>query len=126
MGVGFPSTVWLQEFGEHLYCAFGEVAYHVGSSLDKKDGWRDVDVRVLLDDETYARMELGEPERPQSNKRWVSICLAWSSFGRTLTGLPIDFQLQQRTHANATENGTRSALIRHHAGEIRGSSVKED
>jgi hypothetical protein len=112
MGVGMPYGIYLHEFGEHVYRAFGHMSYHVGSSLKNKDGWRDVDVRMLLPDDEYARMELGDPKYPQHNPRWVSIVLAWSAFGKALTGLPIDFQIQQVTYANATERGPRSALFR--------------
>lgn len=101
MGVGMPFTLYLQDFGEHVRRAFGHIPYHVGSSLTNKDGWRDVDVRLILDDEEYSALELGEPDREHYNAKWVSTCLAWSAFGKTLTSLPIDFQIQQRTHANA-------------------------
>lgn len=111
MGVGMPYSLLLQEFGEHVFRAFGHMSYHVGSSLTDKSGWRDVDVRLMLPDEEYARMELGDPERAHENKRWVSLVLAWSAFGKSLTGLPIDFQIQQSTHANATNPGKRSALF---------------
>lgn len=106
-----PASLYLQEFGEHVYRAFGHIAYHVGSSLREKDGWRDVDVRLIVPDEEYASLELGDPDRPQWNAKWVSICLAWSAFGKALTGLPIDFQIQQRTHANEKNKGSRSALF---------------
>lgn len=113
MGVGMPYCLLLQEFGEHVYRAFGHVAYHVGSSLKEKDGWRDVDVRLILPDDEYAAMGFGDdPERTHENKKWVSTILAWSSFGTSLTGLPIDFQIQQQTYANGPKNpGPRSALF---------------
>ncbi len=100
MGVGMPQEIMLREFGEHIRNAFGEMAYHVGSSLRQKDGWRDVDVRVMLDDAVY-RERFGDPENPQHSAAWSSTVLAWSAFGRALTGLPIDFQVQARDHANA-------------------------
>ncbi len=83
---------------------------HVGSSLEKKDGWRDVDVRVILDDEVWDAMGLGDPANPHSNAKWVAYCLALSSFGRDLTGLPIDCQLQRGTEANAEYSSSRSFL----------------
>lgn len=112
MSVGMPFSLMLQQFGEHVYWAFGSIPYHVGSSLKQKDGWRDVDVRLILDDEEYAELELGDPKRPHDNRRWVALTLAWSAFGRQLTGLPVDFQIQQRTYANDTTKGEpRSALF---------------
>lgn len=113
--VGMPYGLLLQEFGDRVYRAFGHMSYHVGSSLTNKDGWRDVDVRLILPDEEWARMELGDPARNHQNRRWVSLVRAWSAFGRAHTGLPIDFQIQQQTHANATypprDGNQRSALF---------------
>lgn len=111
MGVGMPTALILQEFGDHVYRAFGHVSYHVGSSLAEKQGWRDVDVRLILPDVEYEAMDLGDPRSPHENKRWCSIVLAWSAFGRTLTGLPIDFQIQQQSLANEQYKGKRSALF---------------
>lgn len=102
----------LQDFGEHVFRAFGGMCYHVGSSLTSNHDWRDVDVRLLLPDDEYARMGLGDPANPQHSKRWVSHILAWSHFGKVLTGLPIDFQIQQQSHANLTYSGPRSALFK--------------
>lgn len=112
MGVGFPATLLLHEFGSQVWSAFGHPPYHVGSSMPaiNKTGWRDVDVRLILDDEEYEAMGLGDPAQPQQNTKWCAICLAWSIFGQQLTGLPIDFQIQQQTHANKAFDGARSAI----------------
>lgn len=119
MSVGQPQGMLLNEFGERCRAAFGEVAYHVGSSLDAMGvkgpaAWRDVDVRLMLDDEIWQAMQLGDPANPHGNAKWRALCIVFSDYGRHLTGLPIDFQLQQRTHANTNysrEKGcSRSAL----------------
>jgi hypothetical protein len=110
MGVGFPQTLALHEFGSQVWFAFGDMPYHVGSSLTEKSGWRDVDVRLILDDETYAAMGLGEPSSPHMNGKWVALCRAFCLLGQEMTGLPIDFQIQQRTQANTQYTGKRSAL----------------
>jgi len=116
MSVGQPQGMLLNEFGQRLWDAFGEVAYQVGSSLGPKtDSWRDVDVRLMLEDEAWAAMGLGNPENPHDNRKWRALCIVFSDYGRHLTGLPIDFQLQQLSHANreyTREKGCgRSALI---------------
>lgn len=111
MGVGMPQGLRLKQFGDDLRAAFGHVAYHVGSSLREKSGWRDVDVRLLLPDDEWAAMGLGDPDRVHSSAKWRAITLAWSCYGRELTGLPIDFQLQQQTHANEKYPTNRSALF---------------
>jgi hypothetical protein len=77
----------------------------------KKTGWRDVDVRLILPDDVYASMGLGVVDYPHSNAKWRSLVFAWSAFGRQLTGLPIDFQIQQQTDANKKHKGPRSALF---------------
>src|SRR5450755_851650 len=59
-GVGMPASLFLDEFGSQIWAAFGHCCYHVGSSLLSKQ-WRDVDVRLILNDEEYERMGLGDP-----------------------------------------------------------------
>lgn len=101
MGVGMPESLYLNEFGSYLMDAFdGEIAYHVGSSLREKSGWRDVDVRLILTDEKYAEMGFGDPLEAQQNAKWVALVMAFSALGREMTGLPIDFQIQQMSQAN--------------------------
>src|ERR1051326_2988658 len=114
MGVGQPQGMLLNLFGEQLRFAFGHMAYHVGSSVRQKDGWRDVDVRLMLEDAEWDAFLLGPPENPHRSPRWRTLCIVWSTYGRQMTGLPIDFQLQQRTHANANYGKAehpRSALF---------------
>jgi len=121
-GVGMPGALLLDMFGSYVWDAFGDLPYHVGSSLTDEKGttewsgaklnknqWRDVDVRLIMDDEKYVA-EYREPNESHRNAKWVATCLAWSSFGRTLTGLPIDFQIQQQSKANRDEPGCRSAI----------------
>ena len=110
MGVGMPADLWLHEFGSQVWAALGTPPFHVGSSLTMKSGWRDVDVRLILDDGDYEVLGLGHPERTHQNGKWVALCLAFSALGKQMTGLPIDFQIQQQTHANRVYNGPRSAL----------------
>ena len=114
MGVGMPNALWLNEFGSQVWEAFGDCPYHVGSSLKEKGGWRDVDVRMILDDEVYDAMGLGDPKSPHQNGKWVALTMAFSELGKKMTGLPIDFQIQRRTEANqefsSKDGHVRSAL----------------
>lgn len=100
MGVGMPANLLLHEFGSQVWHAFGHPPYHVGSSLTLKSGWRDVDVRLILPDDEYESLGLGKPNMPSHNGKWVALCLAFSALGKQMTGLPIDFQIQQQTRAN--------------------------
>lgn len=87
-------------FGDSFGC------YLVGSSLRKRD-YRDVDVRLILADEEFARL-FGEGAQscPQLNPTWSLFCSAISLFLQTHTGLPVDFQIQQQTEANKEFGGT--------------------
>jgi len=109
VGVGMPATLYLHEFGSQVWNFFGEPPYLVGSALYGKK-WRDVDVRLILDDGEYERLGLGKPGLTHLNGKWVSLCLAYSALGKSMTGLPIDFQIQQRTFTNEQYNEPRSAL----------------
>jgi hypothetical protein len=107
-----PAAIYLDEFGAQVVAAFqpaGFGCYHVGSSLFSKK-WRDVDVRLILSDEEYEQLGLGDPAHSHQNPKWVAPILAFSALGRHMTGLPIDFQIQQQTHANKLYANGRSAL----------------
>ena len=111
-GIGMPAAIYLDEFGAHVAAAFepaGFGVYHVGSSLAGKK-WRDVDVRVILSDEEYEQLGFGDPLHTHDNAKWTALVLAFSALGRHMTGLPIDFQIQQQTLANKQNPGGRSAL----------------
>lgn len=110
MGVGMPAALLLDEFGSQVWSAFGHPPYLVGSALREKSGWRDVDVRLILPDDEWEAMGLGNPEMDHRNGKWNALCLAFSSLGKQMTGLPIDFQIQQQSHANKAFDEQRSAL----------------
>ena len=78
--------------------AFG--CYLVGSSLKKRD-YRDVDVRVIMDDADYERLFDGLSGNQQVNAKWNLMCVAISEWLASRTGLPIDFQIQKQSEANA-------------------------
>ena len=96
--VGMPAYLLLQQFGALVEAAFGTQCYQVGSSIHSKR-WRDVDVRLMLPDHVYEEM-FGKPSDAFRSERWISLCLAYSALGRQMTGLPIDFQIQQVSEAN--------------------------
>ncbi len=110
VGVGMPAWLKLNQFGRVLEEAFDATAYLVGSAAKGK-GWRDVDVRVILNDDEFERI-CGPLTRPRAlNLRWNALCLSFAALGRDMTGLPIDFQIDQQTDANEKYDGPRHALI---------------
>lgn len=109
MSTGMPAGIWLTKYGLLLRDFFGHTAYHVGSSLARKD-WRDVDVRVILPDDEFEAM-FGANQSSETNPKLAAATLAFATLGAKMTGLPIDFQVQTESHANAVYPGPRSALI---------------
>lgn len=105
MSIGQPQHMLLCQFGDLVQDAFGcHHVYHVGSSLErhgKESAWRDVDVQVLLSTEQWLALGLLEPDRRFTDPKWRALCIVFSHYGRHLTGLPIDFQLQRVPDANA-------------------------
>lgn len=66
--------------------------------------YRDVDVRVMLDDDEYAAV-------CPTRERWELLCLSISAYLSERTGLPIDFQIQRLTEATERyAKGTRNPL----------------
>jgi hypothetical protein len=72
----------------------GECPYLVGTAgLGGAERYRDVDVRLMLDDAEFAR---ACPTR----ERWELLCVTISAYLRDRTGLPVDFQVQRVREAN--------------------------
>lgn len=96
IGTGAVGQDLLDAWGLMLYHAFGEYAYHVGSSSLQKTGWRDVDVRIILDDDRFEAL-FGKQPPGRTHAFWQSMMVAFSLWGERVTGLPIDFQIQKRS-----------------------------
>jgi hypothetical protein len=107
--IGMPGHMYLELFGSMVWDYFDHAPFLVGSALTGENP-RDVDVRLMLDDDQYEHFcgPYVTPER--TNPRWAAICMAFSELGRKLTGLPIDFQIQRRGEANEKYPGRRQAL----------------
>lgn len=109
IGVGMPQLLVLNAWGSLVQDALGERPYLVGSAATSKQ-WRDVDVRVMLDDDDFAAM-FGEPWASAAwSPKWCAFCMAFAAWGREFTGLPIDFQIQPMSHANERHDGPRIPL----------------
>jgi len=77
----------------------GGPPYLVGTAADGGAGsYRDVDVRLMLDDEEFAAA-------CPTLARWELLCLAISAYLRERTGLPVDFQIQRTREANKRYGG---------------------
>jgi hypothetical protein len=98
-GVPMPDFLLLEEFGQAVHAAFGDVPYLVGSATRGYD-WRDVDVRLILFDDRFEELFPGIDSTPRFDAGWAAYCLAFSLLGQRMTGLPIDFQIQSMAYAN--------------------------
>lgn len=99
----------LRLFGSMVHDLLGEHAYLVGSVLERPD-FRDVDVRILLEDEDFARI-FGDEDSWITNPALRLANMAMSALARELTGLEVDCQFQQTSEANAHNDGQRQPLI---------------
>ena len=83
--------------------AFDSYPYLVGSASEAAT-FRDVDVRLILDDEKFDSLF------SQRRGLWDLMCFSLSEYLRIATGLPIDFQIQRQTEANEKHKGLRNAI----------------
>jgi hypothetical protein len=83
----------------------------VGSVLERPD-FRDVDVRAIMADEVFDRLFPGGESGMDSDAFWSLLCESVGAYLAQATGLPIDFQIQRMTEANAMHPGPgrRNAL----------------
>lgn len=110
--IGAPAIFELKLACQQLDEAFDSFGiYHVGSSLDRPD-WRDVDVRMIMNDADFEVMFPGVLEHVywEFNPRWLIMTGSISAWLSERTGLPIDFQFQPQSYANKKFNGRRDCL----------------
>jgi len=109
VGTGSPGTMLLEMWAQQLRDAFDSMPYLVGSAFQGKN-WRDVDVRILLDDDEWERLLGPLTHDYQRGARWAVLCTAISIWGQQATGLPIDFQFMPRDLANEHHPFMRNAI----------------
>jgi len=109
VGVGMPAALHLDAFAREIKDAFGHIPYLVGTAAQGKQ-WRDVDVRLMLSDDEFDALFPGHIKPDRMNAMWSLLCAALAELGRQRTGLPIDFQIQRQTEANAKYDGPRVPL----------------
>lgn len=123
-GPGVPGAMHLEAFGQAIADAFGHCPYHVGSSATSKT-WRDVDVRLILDDDRFHALFPGFASAHHVDAWWSLFCAAMSELGRARTGLPVDFQVQSMTEANEKHHGIRNPLMLLRARDEHRPTIKE-
>lgn len=108
--VGAPAIFALETACRQLNEAFGDYGcYLVGSALDKPD-WRDIDLRYIMADESFAVLFPNAGQHWEQDARWLLLTVSISERLSKITGLPVDFQIQPQTNANERHPGKRHAI----------------
>lgn len=95
----------LDEACRPLRQAFAAAPHLVGSATRRDGQYRDVDIRLILEDERYDSLSdlFGPP--------FVGLlAVVIGEYLCSRTGLPVDFQIQRQSEANARHPGPRNPL----------------
>lgn len=97
-----------------ITAAFGNPPYLVGSVLTRPD-FRDIDIRLILDDEAVERMFNSDGTYfndgdPRSIRLLLNVALSDLIAKSANVPAPIDFQIQSMSEANVPEHGARNPL----------------
>lgn len=101
----FALELALRQVTEAFNCT---ACYIVGSVLERSD-WRDVDVRMIMDDEDFDKEFPDAGRHWEHDAKWLLLTVSISEWLSKQSGLPIDFQFQSMTHANNQHKGRREA-----------------
>jgi hypothetical protein len=102
---------------------FGWSTFLVGTAMQPRDGKapRDIDVRTIAEDKQYDRLK-----KAIGRKGIAFLGIAIGQYLASLTGLPIDYQIQRRTEANELHHGTRNPLGHRNLGNYIGDARPRD
>lgn len=107
--VGAPAIFSLELACRQLNEAFDGHCYLVGSAIQRPD-WRDVDVRLIVEDGEFSKLFPKAGRYWEFDTKWLLTITSISAWLQKVTGLPVDFQIQPRKHANDVHPGPRHAL----------------
>lgn len=93
-----PEFWALDEACKPIRDAFPDYGTYLVGSVMERPTYRDVDVRLILSDDNYDRLSDGE---------WSLIGFIFSRHLSQVTSLPVDFQVQRQTEANAAYGDKR-------------------
>lgn len=88
-----------------LHEAFDCLGVFLVGTAASRQSYRDVDVRMILADDKYDKML-----EAVSVEGMAFLGLAIGQYLASMTGLPIDFQIQRKTEANEKHDGHRNGL----------------
>ena len=91
--------------------------YLVGTAMGPRDGHppRDIDVRMIVGDKAFDLLE-----RAIGRDGISFMGIAYGQYLASITGLPVDFQVQRMTESNAQHKGPRNPLGRRSMASYQG------
>jgi hypothetical protein len=96
-----PDRFLLDQWAEQIAVAFGHGHPYLVGSVARAESYRDVDVRLMLPQDAFDTFTVDRP-------RLRALNVAFSTWGQKVTGLPIDFQFQNRDAREGDDlNGMR-------------------
>lgn len=97
--------------------------YLVGTAMQPRNGQppRDIDIRTILDDKQHDRLT-----KAIGQDGVAFLGLAIGQYLASLTGLPIDYQIQRQTEANLLHKGTRNPLGHRDLARFHGDAQRND
>jgi hypothetical protein len=101
--------------------AFGFGSLYLVGTATERGPHRDVDVRLILDDKRHDKLC-----KAIGRKGIALLGLTIGQYLASLTGLPIDFQVQRRTEANVLHSGMRNPLGTRSLDNFRGDAQTAD
>lgn len=107
--VGMPAALKLDLFASLVNNTFGGYHVYLVGSATRSKQWRDVDVVYIMGDDEFQTL-FGKERSPGTNAKWQAMCMAYAALAKEMTGLPVDFKIQQMTTANKQNDGPRMAL----------------
>lgn len=119
-----PRQMWLLDSAcQPLLEAFGWSTYLVGTAMEPRDGKppRDIDVRTIMGDKRHDKLK-----KAIGTKGIAFLGIAVGQYLASLTGLPIDYQIQRQTEANALHSGPRNPLGHRNLGNYKGDAQTVD
>lgn len=127
--IGAPEFFNLNQACEIIWRAFDGAnfcgVYLVGSALECR-GHRDVDIRCILNDETFDEMFPRCGSNTWLNAKWSLLCSSISAWLAARSGLKIDFQFQRMTDANREFTGQPRCAIGLFYDELQPQTLNGD
>ena len=119
--LGFPAHDALSQACQFVGQALDETCYLVGSVLETRD-YRDVDVRVIMDDDKFIAL-FGRD--PGLNAFWSLLSVSISEYLRRRTDLAVDFQIQRRSRVKDDDWAKRRGAARSLRGRPDATQVAD-